>query len=245
MTPLEAAWMPTPDAVTTFAEDWIAAWNDHDVDRILAHYRDDVVFTSPFVTMHAFAADGVVHGRDALRRYFVRALSNYPDLRFEPIAVVPGVELGRPALPLGRRARSHRGHGARRGAARTAGQRALHDPGRFDRGLRSGDTPATIATVASPARTREQSRARYPDEEGFVERDGVRVFWERYGDGDPTCCCCRPWSIVHSRVWKAQIPYLARHFRVVAFDPRGNGRSDRPRRPRRTPRPSSLATRSP
>ena len=92
MTPLEAAWMPPPDAVTTFAEDWIAAWNDHDVDRILAHYRDDVVFTSPFVTMHAFAADGVVHGRDALRRYFVRALSNYPDLRFEPIAVVPGVD---------------------------------------------------------------------------------------------------------------------------------------------------------
>jgi ketosteroid isomerase-like protein len=92
MTPLEAAWMPPANAVTTFAEDWIAAWNDHDVDRILAHYCDDVVFTSPFVTMHAFAADGVVHGRDALRRYFVRALSNYPDLRFEPIAVVPGVD---------------------------------------------------------------------------------------------------------------------------------------------------------
>ena len=36
------------------------------------------------------------------------------------------------------------------------------------------------------------------------------------------------WSIVHSRFWKAQIPYLARHFRVVTFDGRGNGRSDRP-----------------
>jgi len=34
--------------------------------------------------------------------------------------------------------------------------------------------------------TREQTRARYPDEEGYVERDGVRVFWERYGTGEPT-----------------------------------------------------------
>ena len=36
------------------------------------------------------------------------------------------------------------------------------------------------------------------------------------------------WSIVHSRFWKAQIPYLARHLRVITFDGRGNGRSDRP-----------------
>ena len=74
----------------------------------------------------------------------------------------------------------------------------------------------------------EQSRARYPDEEGFIERDGVRVFWESYGSGDQTILFLPTWSLVHSRVWKAQIAYFARHFRVICFDPRGNGRSDRP-----------------
>ena len=77
-------------------------------------------------------------------------------------------------------------------------------------------------------RAREQSRARYPDSEGYVERDGVRVFYELYGEGDRTLMLLPTWSIVHSRLWKAQIPYLARHARVVTFDGRGNGRSDRP-----------------
>jgi pimeloyl-ACP methyl ester carboxylesterase len=75
---------------------------------------------------------------------------------------------------------------------------------------------------------KEQTRARYPDEEGFVERDGIRVFYEVYGDGEPTLLLLPTWSIIHSRHWKAQIPYLARHFRVVTFDGRGNGKSDRP-----------------
>jgi pimeloyl-ACP methyl ester carboxylesterase/predicted glycosyltransferase len=77
--------------------------------------------------------------------------------------------------------------------------------------------------------TREQTRARYPDETGYVERGGVRVFWERYGQGAPTFLLPPTWEIVHSRCWKCQIPYLSRHGRVVTFDPRGNGRSDRPR----------------
>ncbi|MGH3043564.1 MAG: alpha/beta fold hydrolase, partial [Gaiellaceae bacterium] len=75
---------------------------------------------------------------------------------------------------------------------------------------------------------REQTRARYPDAEGYVEREGVRVFYEVYGDGEPTVFLLPTWSIVHSRVWKLQVPYLARHYRVITFDPRGNGKSDRP-----------------
>jgi pimeloyl-ACP methyl ester carboxylesterase len=76
--------------------------------------------------------------------------------------------------------------------------------------------------------TSEQTRARYPDAEGYVERDGVRIFYEVYGEGEQTILLLPTWSIVHSRHWKFQIAYLARHFRVVTFDGRGNGRSDRP-----------------
>ena len=87
--------------------------------------------------------------------------------------------------------------------------------------------PAGPAAAALP-HPGEQTRARYPDATGFVEREGVRIHWETYGDGDRTVVLLPTWSIVHSRCWKAQIPYLARHFRVVTFDGRGNGRSDRP-----------------
>jgi pimeloyl-ACP methyl ester carboxylesterase/predicted glycosyltransferase len=75
---------------------------------------------------------------------------------------------------------------------------------------------------------REQTRARYPDDECYVERDGVRLFYEVYGEGEPTIFLLPTWSIIHSRHWKMQIPYLARHFRVLTFDGRGNGKSDRP-----------------
>ena len=72
------------------------------------------------------------------------------------------------------------------------------------------------------------SRAAAPREQGVVERDGVRVHWESYGEAGPGVLLLPTWSILHSRVWKAQIAYLARHFRVVTFDGRGNGLSDRP-----------------
>jgi pimeloyl-ACP methyl ester carboxylesterase len=71
--------------------------------------------------------------------------------------------------------------------------------------------------------TKEQTRARYPDQEGYVERNGVRLFYEVYGEGEPTIFLLPTWSIIHSRHWKLQIPYLARHFRVLTFDGRGNG----------------------
>lgn len=75
----------------------------------------------------------------------------------------------------------------------------------------------------------EPSRARYPDQEGYAEREGVRLFYEVYGEGEPTVLLATPTPLTHSRSWKGQIPYLSRHLRVVTFDCRGNGRSDRPR----------------
>ena len=79
--------------------------------------------------------------------------------------------------------------------------------------------------------SREQSRARYPDVEGFVERADGRVFYEVYGTGEPAIVFVPPWQIVHSRVYKAQIPDFARRHRVVTWDNLGNGRSDRPQDP--------------
>jgi pimeloyl-ACP methyl ester carboxylesterase/predicted glycosyltransferase len=76
-----------------------------------------------------------------------------------------------------------------------------------------------------------QTRARYPDSDGYVERDGVRVHYEVFGSGEATVLLLPTWAIVHSHAWKMQVPYLARHFRVITIDARGNGLSDRPADP--------------
>jgi pimeloyl-ACP methyl ester carboxylesterase/predicted glycosyltransferase len=64
----------------------------------------------------------------------------------------------------------------------------------------------------------------------FIERNGVRVAYTVHGrdTGAPAILLGPTWPIVHSAMWKAQVPYLARHFRVITVDPRGNGASDRP-----------------
>ncbi len=82
--------------------------------------------------------------------------------------------------------------------------------------------------VGLTAPTQEQSRARYPDESGYVMRAGLRIWWESYGTGEPAILLLPTWSLIHSRHWKAQVPFLARERRVVTFDGRGNGRTDRP-----------------
>jgi pimeloyl-ACP methyl ester carboxylesterase/predicted glycosyltransferase len=71
-------------------------------------------------------------------------------------------------------------------------------------------------------------RARYPDREGFVERDGVKVGFEVYGAGGPAAFLVPASPITHARSWKGLVPFLSRHVTVVTTDGRGTGRSDRP-----------------
>ena len=73
------------------------------------------------------------------------------------------------------------------------------------------------------------------DQVGSIERDGVTIAYQVWdgpaverGNGGPTVVLLPTWSIVPSRMWKAQVPYLARHFRVITFDGRGSGWSSKP-----------------
>ncbi len=70
-------------------------------------------------------------------------------------------------------------------------------------------------------------RACLPDVASTVDRNGVRLGYEVFGDGPTTVLLLPTWTIIHSRFWKMQVPYLARYYRVVTYDGPGNGRSDR------------------
>jgi len=73
-----------------FAQRWVKAWNAHDVDAILEHFADDVVFTSP-AAVRIVGGDGVIRGKQALREYWSEGIRLIPDLRFEILALYAGV----------------------------------------------------------------------------------------------------------------------------------------------------------
>ncbi|HMK89964.1 MAG TPA: nuclear transport factor 2 family protein [Methylocystis sp.] len=75
-----------------FARRWAADWNARDIEAVLAHFHDDVVFTSPVAARLAPASGGVVRGKSALRSYWTAALRKNTDLRFEIISVFTGVD---------------------------------------------------------------------------------------------------------------------------------------------------------
>ncbi len=70
-------------------------------------------------------------------------------------------------------------------------------------------------------------RAREPDLQGYAERDGRKIGFESFGSGEVTVVFVAADTITTGRAWKGQVPFLARHFRVITIDPIGNGRSDR------------------
>lgn len=81
----------TAEWAQKFAAEWIAAWNTHDLHRVLAHYAPNVEFFSPLVQRLLGDTGGKIHGKDALREYFEKALTAYPDLRFDLHTVYAGV----------------------------------------------------------------------------------------------------------------------------------------------------------
>ena len=74
-----------------FAAQWRAAWNAHDLDAVLAHFHDDVTFTSPVAAALLPETGGVIRGKAALRAYWEEGLRRIPDLHFTIEAVFAGV----------------------------------------------------------------------------------------------------------------------------------------------------------
>jgi hypothetical protein len=75
--------MLTADKAKRFAHEWLAAWNAHDLERVLAHWHDDCVFRSPLVVRVTGDASGTVRGKAALRAYWSKALAGAPRLHFK------------------------------------------------------------------------------------------------------------------------------------------------------------------
>lgn len=76
-----------------YAREWVEAWNSHDVERVVSHFSDDVVFTSPAAMLLVEGSDGRVRGKDALCAYWSEGFRRIPDLHFEVIDVYAGVDV--------------------------------------------------------------------------------------------------------------------------------------------------------
>jgi len=75
-----------------FAAEWIAAWNAHDLERVLSHYSDDFEMRSPLIIELMGIAGGTLKGKSAVRPYWMKGLAAYPSLQFELHCVLIGVD---------------------------------------------------------------------------------------------------------------------------------------------------------
>lgn len=75
-----------------FAKEWIAAWNSHDLDRIMSHYADDFEISTPMIKMALGIDTGMIKGMTAIRDYWQKALDKMPDLKFELKEITMGVD---------------------------------------------------------------------------------------------------------------------------------------------------------
>jgi hypothetical protein len=81
----------TEETVRHFAREWVDAWNAHDLERILSHYAEDVVLSSPVAARLVPESSGEIRGIDALRAYFARGLAAIPNLRFDLVEPLWGL----------------------------------------------------------------------------------------------------------------------------------------------------------
>jgi predicted ester cyclase len=81
----------TKDEALNLANDWVTAWNRHDLDLIMTHYDDAIELTSPAAAQLLSISDGKVVGKANVRAYFQRGLEAYPELHFRLENVLWGV----------------------------------------------------------------------------------------------------------------------------------------------------------
>lgn len=74
----------------SFAQDWVAAWNAHDLKQILSHYTDDFEMSSPFIAQFTGEASGCLAGKAQVSAYWQAALQKVPDLHFDLQSVLVG-----------------------------------------------------------------------------------------------------------------------------------------------------------
>jgi hypothetical protein len=82
----------TREEAWNLANHWVAAWNAHDLDAIMAHYEDAIELTSPVAAQLLGKPDGKVVGKVNLRAYFQRGLNAYPELNFHLEDVLAGLK---------------------------------------------------------------------------------------------------------------------------------------------------------
>lgn len=85
--------MISKEKAQEIAHQWIQAWNEHKIDDMISLYSEDIVFTSPYVVEISGNQSGSIKGKKELRAYFVKALQEYPNLKFELLSVLIGVDI--------------------------------------------------------------------------------------------------------------------------------------------------------
>jgi predicted ester cyclase len=73
-----------------FANEWISAWNSHNIDLIMSHYVENIAFHSPLIIKLNINPEGTIKNKSDLREYFLKGLTAYPDLHFDLHSVLSG-----------------------------------------------------------------------------------------------------------------------------------------------------------